>query len=296
LIVIKLQGGMGNQMFQYAFGLAVAKKLKSPLYFDRSFYNQAFGGLTPRSYELALFEGSANIAGDSLTNSFFKPDIFQKVLNKLGVNTKTIYKEHSLKFNNGVFEIKPPAYFDGFWQSEQYFNYNEGLIRKSLAFKKPLSSESQSVTDSITQQENPVSVHIRRGDYISSKTTNELHGICSIKYYEQAIELIREKTNDPYFYFFSDDPDWVNEHLVPIVENVALVHHNKADDSWQDMALMSKCKHHIIANSSFSWWGAWLNPSKEKIVIAPATWFSTETDYWDTQDLIPKSWIRIPNE
>ncbi len=283
-------------MFQYAFGLSVAQQLKSPLYFDLSFFNQSAVGLTPRSFELALFEGSASIAGDSLINSFFKPGIYQRGLNKLGINRTNIYKEHSLKFNSEVFEVKQPAYFEGFWQSEKYFNNTDELIRKSLFFKKHLSPESQKISELIIEEENPVSVHIRRGDYVSSKTTNELHGICSVKYYQQAIKLIKEKTADPHFYFFSDDPEWVKENLLPASGSATLVQNNAGSDSWQDMVLMSKCSHHIIANSSFSWWGAWLNADQRKLVIAPEDWFSSKTAYFDDEDIVPESWIRLPNE
>jgi hypothetical protein len=296
MIVIKLQGGLGNQMFQYAFGISVSQKLKSRLYFDLSFYTLTDNGLTQRNFELGLFAGSVNIAGDSLKNSFFGKSLYSRIVHKLGISKKTVYREQTLKFSSDVFNVKPPVYFEGFWQSEQYFNDNEDLIRKSLVFKNPLNPDSQKIAELIAKQGNPVSVHIRRGDYVSSKSTNELHGVCSAKYYMDAITEIKDKTPDPYFYFFSDDPDWVKETLLPVIENAVLVQHNKDSESWQDMALMSKCKHHIIANSSFSWWGAWLNANKEKIVIAPVNWFSTKTDNLDPQDLIPGNWIQLPNE
>jgi virulence-associated protein VapD len=296
MIIIRLQGGLGNQMFQYAFGLSLSKKLNTSLYFDVSFFKQSDNGLTPRRYELDLFKSSVNIAGDKLINKFLRPNFIQKAIKKTGINKSTIYRESSLRFTNEVFEVKPPAYFVGFWQSEKYFNAVEDLIRNSFTPKPVLNQQSQKIADILTQQPNAVSIHVRRGDYVNSKATNELHGVCSVNYYQNAIALIKEQIKDARFYLFSDDSEWVDEHLLPVIDNATLVQHNHDTDSWQDMALMSKCKHHIIANSSFSWWGAWLNPSKEKIVIAPATWFSTETDYLDTQDLFPKSWIRIPNE
>ncbi|SHN24216.1 alpha-1,2-fucosyltransferase [Mucilaginibacter sp. OK098] len=296
MIIIKLQGGLGNQMFQYAFGLSLSKKLNTSLYFDVSFFKQPDSGLTPRIYELDLFSSPINIAGDKQINKFLRPNFIQKAFNKTGINKSTIYRESSLRFTNEVFEVKPPIYFEGFWQSEKYFNAVEDLIRNVLIPKPALNQQSQKIADAITQQPNAVSIHVRRGDYVNSKATNELHGVCSVNYFQNAIALIKEKIQDSRFYFFSDDPEWVGEHLLPVIDNATLVQHNYDADSWQDMALMSKCKHHIIANSSFSWWGAWLNPNKEKVVIAPATWFSTETDYLDSQDLLPKSWIRIPNE
>jgi len=295
MIIIKLQGGLGNQMFQYAFGLSIANKLYTILYLDLSFFKENHG-LTPRKYELELFNNSINIAGDELISRFLRPGFVQKVFNKTGIYKTTICRENTLRFNDDVFEVKPPAYFEGFFQSEQYYNADEELIRKTFTFKSPLNQESQRVADTLKQQPNTVSIHVRRGDYVSSTIANNLHGVCSANYYQNAIALIKSKINDPIFYFFSDDPEWVSQYLLPIVDNAKLVSHNQQTDCWQDMALMSKCKHHIIANSSFSWWGAWLNPDKEKIVIAPEKWFNTGTEYFNAADIVPSKWTRLPNE
>lgn len=294
MIIIKLQGGLGNQMFQYAFGLSRSKELDCPLYFDLSFFERGNPNLTSRNYELNVFPVSINIASDKLINRFFHPTLIRRLINKSGINRNTVYRENTLRFNKEVFEIKPPAYFEGFWQNEQYFANWTNLIREAFIFRYPLNIESQRIA--ATLKENTVSIHVRRGDYISSKATNELHGVCTANYYNQAINMMRDKLPDPHFYFFSDEPDWVKKHLLPTVDNCTLVCRNKDAESWQDMALMSKCKHHVIANSSFSWWGAWLNPDKEKIVIAPQNWFNKKTDYFDDGDIVPKSWIQIPND
>jgi hypothetical protein len=231
-----------------------------------------------------------------LLNRFLQPAIIQRIASKLGISKTNIYSEPTLSFNKQVFDITLPAYFVGFWQSEKYFKDDEGYIRKAFTFMKPLNRESQRIATRLANQSNTVSVHIRRGDYVSSKTTGELHGICSIQYYKDAIALITCKLKSPHFYFFSDDTQWVSQNLILPNKSYTLVQHNTGIESWQDMALMSKCKHHIIANSSFSWWGAWLNPDKEKIVIAPQNWFNTKTDYFDDSDIVPHDWIRIPNE
>jgi hypothetical protein len=294
-IVIKLQGGLGNQMFQYAFGLSISKKMKAPLFLDLSFYNQDHG-LTPRSYALDIFGAQAEIANGKIVNSFFRPGLLQRLLNKTGLNKHTIYHEKTMRFNNDAFDIAPPVYFEGFWQSERYFSWMEREIREAFSFKKPLNLDSQKIEDELAHQPNAVSVHVRRGDYVTSAATNELHGVCSVTYYKKAIALIKQKITNPVFYFFSDDAGWVAENLIAATDNALLVQHNRGDDSWQDIALMSKCSHHIIANSSFSWWGAWLNPGNEKMVIAPANWFAAKADNLDTLDLIPQNWIQIPNE
>lgn len=296
MVVVKLQGGLGNQMFQYAFGLSISHKLSCPLYFDLSFFKNSHHGLTPREYALDAFTCKVNIAEDKLIDSFFNPDLYQRINNKLGISKKTIYHEHGLKFNNRVLAIKPPAYLEGFWQSAQYFNDIKDTITTAFTFKYSLNPQSQKIAEQLAQQADSVSVHIRRGDYVSVKTTNELHGLCSVKYYQNAMALAKKQVLNPKFYFFSDDPEWVEQHLLQDMGDSTLIRHNTLADSWQDMALMSKCKHHIIANSSFSWWGAWLGHATGKIVIAPANWFSSQAEYLDTSDLIPKNWIQLANE
>jgi hypothetical protein len=295
MIIVKLQGGLGNQMFQYAFGLSISKKLSAPLYLDLSFFKQRHE-LTPRKYELDRFNDLIKIAGDKLLNRFLCPSLIQKIFNRTGIHGTTIYRENSLRFNNNVSEVKSSVYFEGFFQNEQYFIAEEDLIRQTFVFKSPLNQESQRVADILMHQPNTVSIHVRRGDYVNSSVTNDLHGVCSANYYLNAIELIKSKINDPVFYFFSDDPEWVFHQLIPKVDNARLVSHNQQADSWQDMALMCKCRHHIIANSSFSWWSAWLNPDKQKIVIAPEKWFNTVTAYFDADNITPPKWIRLTNE
>jgi hypothetical protein len=298
LIIIKLQGGLGNQMFQYAFGKSLSKQLNCSLYLDPSFFvpQPIEVDITPRRYELNIFEADISFASEKMISQFFHPGLFQRVLNKLNTAKKILHKESSLLVDHEVFKMKPPVYFDGFWQSEKYFSDNENLIRKVFKFKKPLSIHSQKLATEILKCENAVSVHIRRGDYISSERTNQIHGTCSVAYYINAISLLKSKLNKLYFYFFSDDPEWVIGNLVQNLQNYEVVKHNTGDDSWQDMALMSRCKHHIIANSSFSWWGAWLNPDKEKIVIAPENWFKIKTDYHNISDLLPGNWVKLKNE
>ncbi|ASU36804.1 alpha-1,2-fucosyltransferase [Mucilaginibacter xinganensis] len=296
MILIKLQGGLGNQMFQYAFGLALSAKLNTHLYFDLSFFKQDDHGLTPRTYQLDLFSKRVNIAGDGMINRFLNPGLMQRICNKTGIGKTTIYREKAMSFNPDVFAVKQPAYVEGFWQSELYFAPVSASIRKALTFRAPLNEESAKIAAGLAQQANTVSVHVRRGDYVSSKTTNQLHGTCSVTYYQKAIALVKEQVADPVFFFFSDDSEWVQQHLLPLTEKGVLVQHNLHNDSWQDMALMSKCKHHIIANSSFSWWGAWLNPDIEKVVIAPEDWFNTKSEYFVASNIVPSNWLRLPNE
>ncbi|AMR31835.1 hypothetical protein A0256_10580 [Mucilaginibacter sp. PAMC 26640] len=298
MIIVKLQGGLGNQMFQYAFGLSVSQRQKAKLYLDNSFFTGQQPGtdIALRQFDLNVFAGDFAFTDPTTVKTFTNPGKLQKTLNNLKIGRKRTYTEASLRVNEDALMIHAPAYFDGYWQSEVYFKDLEYKIRKAYSFNKQLNQASQKLADELMLKTNAVSIHVRRGDYISSERTNQIHGTCSTSYYLNAIELVREKIADPEFYLFTDDPAWVKDTLMPVLADATLVIHNRAEDSWQDMALMSKCSHHIIANSSFSWWGAWLNPNKDKIVVAPKYWFKTHDHYFDDSDILPQSWIKISND
>jgi hypothetical protein len=174
----------------------------------------------------------------------------------------------------------------GYWQSEKYFSEFSQQIRRDFSFCKPLSSDNEEFANEINHI-NAVSLHVRRGDFVNNPTTLATHGLCSLDYYRAAVQYISYRVNQPHFFIFSDDIAWTKENL-EIVFPCHYVDHNQGAESHNDMRLMSLCQHHIIANSSFSWWGAWLNPSKEKIVIAPKRWFAKQID---TRDLLPPSWV-----
>ena len=140
---------------------------------------------------------------------------------------------------------------------------------------------------------NSVSVHVRRGDYVLDKNTQEFHGVCGVDYYLDAIKLIASKMDDLLLVFFSDDTEWAIEEFKNLPYSLIFIDHNKGENSWKDMFLMSNCKHNIIANSSFSWWAAYLNQNQNKMVIAPKQWFADPTKNSETSDLIPESWIRL---
>lgn len=196
----------------------------------------------------------------------------------------TIKQKHSLEYDKDIMGAnRLLARYEGFWQSEKYFLPVEQDVRKSFSFNMDLLNKgTQTVAKEISWKES-VSVHIRRGDYINSSN----FGVCSIDYYKLAMSFISEKISDPIFVFFSDDIDWVKENIP--CPNAIYVSCNHGIDSWQDMYLMTQCKHNIIANSSFSWWGAWLNNNSNKIVIAPAKWFNYSPNY----DILPKEWITL---
>ena len=188
-----------------------------------------------------------------------------------------------------VFDIKQSIYIDGYWQSYQYFQSIESQLKVELTPTAPLSGLNLSVAESIAQV-NAVSLHIRRGDYVSNNATNKVHGFLGLKYYEDAISVIASKVSNPYFFVFSDDIAWAKENL-ELTNNVSFIDHNTGKNSYEDMRLMSLCQHHIIANSSFSWWGAWLGQNPNKIVLYPDRWFATNDR--DISTLCPPEWLRV---
>jgi hypothetical protein len=293
MIITEINGGLGNQMFQYACGRALAHKNKECLYIDtQSLANaKTTAEFTARPYGLGIFNIQTEEAPRSIRSRFFPKAIPLKVLYKWILNYK-IYTEPAFYFNKEIFEVKGNIFLRGYWQTEKYFEAAEDIIRKDFAFEKKKNEETLALADSI-QHTNAVSLHVRRGDYVSSLSANSFHGLAGLEYYRKAIALIKEKTADPFFYIFSDDAAWAEEHLAKGNSDTLVVKHNTGEDSWQDMYLMSICNHHIIANSSFSWWGAWLNNKENKIVIAPKIWFADEKMNKQTGDLKPADWLEI---
>jgi len=283
---MKFNGGLGNQMFQYAFAKGLEKKSKLIAYFDMSFFKKRYA----RAYELSIFGIDLNKA-ESIYDRFRMGILWKfrrKLKQFLGLN---IYLEPCYEFSEEVYNIKEETYVEGFYQSEKYFEDIKDEIRKEFTFKIEFDEKNKQVADEIKNSKS-VSLHIRRGDYVSKKRYQNMFAACSLDYYKNAVEIITKGQKDFKLFIFSDDIQWVKENLNLPYESV-YIDFNKGADSFRDMQLMSLCKHNVIANSSFSWWGAWLNSNPEKIVIAPKTWFNDE-DICE-RDMIPQSWIRIEN-
>lgn len=297
--IIVLSGGLGNQMFEYAFYVSKQAAVNKKLYLsDYSIRREAthnglelerlFGislGERNRYYEflvrvvrkLLLFKDRGMIKYAART--------FLSLLRLLGV--KIVQEQQSGMFDKAYLEEQSGLTLTfGFWQSEKYFYNVKDLILRQYQVNLEISKLTADLSVQI-QKTDSVSIHIRRGDYLSDKYKHLYGNICTIDYYKQAIAMLGKKVPEATFFVFSDDMKWVKEHLD--IPSPVYVDWNKGIDSWQDMYLMSCCKHNIIANSTFSWWGAWLNPNKKKVVIAPSLFLNTET----TPDLIPDSWIKI---
>jgi hypothetical protein len=288
--IIKVIGGLGNQMFQYAFYLSIKQHfptenvlIDNSLFASYSLHN---GFELPNVFNVVPeYADTKNIKKLSRYSSNY---YISRILRHILPQKKTEYIESVyFLFDPKVFYKKFDAYYDGYWQNENYFNQIENKVRRNFIFKKELDKRNQNLVNLI-QKENSVSIHIRRGDYVNHKIFG---GICDLNYYKNAIRFICEKIDQPVFYIFSNNIEWCNENLATLLKGhcYSFVNWNNSTNSYIDMQLMSNCKYNIIANSSFSWWAAWLNNYKGKIVIAPQKW--AHVKYADKIQL--STWILI---
>ena len=292
MIICNIIGGLGNQMFQYAAGRALALRNKTELRLDISgFENYALH----QGFELQrVFSCPAAIASPGDIRRILgwqSSSIARRILMRprfAALRRRSFVVEPHFHYWPGEFKISGDCYLSGYWQSEKYFKSIEDIIRSEFSFKTALSGANAELAHQINET-NAVSLHIRRGDYVENAKTLATHGVCSLDYYQKAIRHIAERMPHPVFFLFSDDIAWVKGNL-KIDFPCRHVSHNRGLESYNDMHLMSLCRHHIIANSSFSWWGAWLNPYPNKIVIAPVKWFANGTT---VDDLLPSDWIKL---
>ena len=187
------------------------------------------------------------------------------------------------------FRVTKMVYLDGYWQSEKYFNDIEDIIHKEFTVKYKLNEQDKSLVDKILNCES-VSLHVRRGDNVTHPGSIKVHGICSMTYYKAAVDKMFENIKSPVFFIFSDDSPWIQKYMKLQYPSIYITH-NSDDKNYNDLRLMSLCKNNIICNSTFSWWGAWLNKNSEKIVIAPKKFYQNSNI--NLKDLIPQSWIKI---
>jgi hypothetical protein len=300
MIIVKLMGGLGNQMFQYAMGRSLAHRHNTQLKLDLSFLESTPEVTTPRVYELEHFNITGEIATPLEVAEFTGKynDLFQSALVKmrrligLSAASPFHYVERHFHFDPAVLDAPDNTYLEGYWQSEKYFRDTEDIILHEFVVTSEPDEWNRRMAEEIEATAS-FSIHVRRGDYVADKATSEYHGVCSLDYYRTAVDMIVSQIKSPHFFVFSDDPAWVKENL-ELRYPVTFMDHNGPRRSHEDLRLMSLCKHHIIANSSFSWWGAWLCRNPNKIVIAPERWFN-DTEI-DTKDLLPERWIRIARD
>ena len=292
MIVSHLIGGLGNQMFQYAVGRSRALALGVGLRLhvaDFPDYGLHHG------FELdRVFDGLFQPASKDEVHSILEWRSCQRCRRVLkhryfsALRGTQFVVEPAFRYWPGILSIQDSSYLLGYWQSEKYFLDIQQIIRSDFTFKQELTKQNAELAERMAKC-NAVSLHVRRGDYANNPKTNAAHGLCSLSYYRAAINHIAEHVDLPEFFIFSDDIAWANENL-EIGFPCTYVDHNQGIESHNDMRLMSLCRHHIIANSSFSWWGAWLNSRADKIVVAPQRWFTNGNN---TADLLPEGWVTL---
>lgn len=283
MIIVKLTGGLGNQLFQYSTARSLSLKIATNFKLDLSEYTDENSF---RKYGLKYFNIIENIASAEEVDAFKKIGL-EKVLEKLKpYYRRSVIKYRGYGFDKNILDLSDNHYLDGYWQSEKYFKQIEATIRAEATLKTPLTGNAGELLKRIESTDS-VSIHVRHGDYLTNKISR-IYELCDKEYYRRAIEKILEKIPSAEFFIFSDDPAWVKSNL-PLPSYANLVSGNDLPEH-EELFLMAACKHNIIANSSFSWWGAWLNQNPDKIVIGPKVWFKFSQD---DQGIMPESWLRI---
>lgn len=298
MVIVQLLGGLGNQMFQYALGKHLALLNKSELKLDTSILLNWKPGkhAVNRGFDLDIFNLSPVFASRREIRKYhtdgftLQEKLFFRIREKIFGNQ--IIKEKHFHFDASILDHRGDVYLSGTWQSYKYFKDIEAELRNDFHFRLPVSLKAQSVMQKI-KQVNSVCLHVRRTDYLSVAASAKIMASLSMEYYTTALQVMKERAgNDMEIFIFSDDIEWCRDNFSFITHPVCFIDHQNAGNKISDhLQLMAACRHHILANSTFSWWSAWLNANPSKTVIAPRQWFSDESV--NTNDLIPPAWIRI---
>lgn len=285
-LVLRLMGGLGNQLFQYATGRALAQHLGAPLLLDARYVRRraAHSGLA-----LTAFQIQARVANAHELRPY--PEWAWRLTRALRWRWRPLggmFHERGVSYDRAIWQLRAGSLLSGFWQSERYFTHLAEVLRSELVLTTPWPPEAQALYESITAADlgDAVALHVRRGDYASAPDALRRHGLCSPSYYNRAIEWVRQRQPGARFHVFSDDVAWAAQHLALPPGTVWVS--RPALKPQHDLLLMAACKHHIISNSTFGWWGAWLNPGTERIVIAPTPWF--DEPGLDGPDRWPVAW------
>jgi hypothetical protein len=267
MIIVRILGGLGNQMFQYAYAKAL----------EQNGYDVTIDISKFKKYKL---HGGYQL--DKFNINLENANSLSIILGKIGIKKST--KEKNLLFDDNLKSLKGNEYIKGYFQTEKYFNEIRNTLLSEFVINQKISLETDKIAEQIKSSKNSCSLHIRRGDYIFDKKANSVHGTCDLKYYQNAIKLINDTYQNATFFVFSDDITWTKENLH--IENACYADNKTIPH--EDMYLMSLCKNNITANSSFSWWGAWLNKNKNKTVIAPKNWFVNKEN-----EVACENWIKL---
>ncbi len=298
MITVKIIGGLGNQMFQYALGRHLAILSNTELQLDTT----EFKTYPHHKYSLQHFNIIENYATETDVEKF---RAYDKKLSTLSPLTLKLLKKFWLdKFylaQHGYIKEDQPTYnpalvrsyrhdmyFEGYWQTEKYFKAIEDVIRKDFTLKTPMGDLGKHVEEEIKNTAVPVCLHIRRGDFANNPVQSKFHGVTPLEHYYEGIKIITAKYPNPHFFVFSDSIEWAKENLK--INYPATFVGQGPEKNYEELVLMSKCKHHILSNSTFGWWGAWLGYNPDQMVIAPKRWFNKNVDL---SDLMPESWIQL---
>jgi len=299
MVIVFFRGGLGNQMFQYAAGIDAAKKNNTELFLDTTFLNDRFPRkqFTYRNFDLDIFTLTPHFTTLSKISSVIPVpglwlglDLLFMKAREISGEAKVIKENESLIFDQKTFSQKKSIVLWGYWQSEKYFTDAIVDVRREFGFKNELSGEAIDLAEQI-KSSNSVSLHVRRGDYVTFKNNKELFGETDLSYYEKAISYIAEHVENPRFFVFSDDIAWCKENLKMQFPVIYVSDSSAGPKNAFHLELMSLCKHNIIANSSFSWWGAWLNNNSDKIVVVPGGWYTGQNK--KVTDITSQAWIKM---
>jgi hypothetical protein len=301
MVTVEIVGGLGNQMFQYAAALALAHRHNAPVRIDASGY---------RLYRMRSFQlDQLAIPAEYLPSDHTKPllpvrpsvtlDLAERVLRRLGRSVsfprKGVYREPHFHVDQNFFQLKPPIALHGYFQSERYFASVADDLRRCFQPVQPFAPEAARVAEMIERTPAAISVHVRRGDYVTAPDVARVHGVLDAAYYRRAMDILAARRGENVIVFlFSDEPDVAAGLLGFLPAGKLVVVRGDPARPWDGMALMARCRDHVIANSSFSWWGAWLDPKPDKMVVAPRGWFAPEAMRTNnTCDLYPPQWILV---
>jgi hypothetical protein len=303
MIIVRLRGGLGNQLFQYAFARALSVRMGVEVRLDAvsSFKSDFF----ERKYALGSFDITLPLASVEEIRRFGPSGLAGRARLRMGswaalLRQPTIgVEKDNFRYDQRFLDHLDPDrdhYLIGFWQAEQYLKPATTELRRDLRFNHPMNEANAAWAQRISSTQ-AVSVHVRRhfGSSVSGRFSNRAasyHGSSSADYYRRSLDRLFDVVpSDAELFIFGDDPHWAVEHILDRRLNYHVIAHNGFEKDYEDLRLMSLCKHHIIANSTFSWWGAWLNPDPGKIVIAPREWLADH--HATTDDLIPDEWHRL---
>lgn len=292
MIIVRIIGGLGNQLFQYALGRHLALIHRTELKLDLS----GFERYKLHKYSLWPFNIQEKVASAEelaffgVRNRGLLERVVRRIVRRPPRFPRTYIREKGFFFDPAVLKLGDGVYLDGHWQSEKYFKNIEGLLRSELTLKPPLEGKNLELAKQIENCE-AVSIHVRRGDFISNPKRLKFHGVCEMDYYLRCVERLTGTIGEPNFFVFSDEPEWCHTN-VNLGYPTTIVSHNGVNGNYEDLRLMSLCKHHILANSTFSWWGAWLSRHGEKKVFAPRKWIVNDNTIKVT-DVIPAEWAIV---